>query len=158
MTTREQNIVSVIKDRIEKFETSVTVANVGTVIEVGDGIARIHGLGHVGASELLEFPHEIMGLALNLEEDNVGAAILGGKAAGQKNGGFDRVEEGQAKACRLKDKVFRPRADARAVYDQLFQVYLALHNSLGGVEKSADLGGAMKKLLELKKAAAGSAR
>ncbi|MCX5866321.1 MAG: F0F1 ATP synthase subunit alpha [Proteobacteria bacterium] len=77
MTTREQNIVSVIKDRIEKFETSVTVANVGTVIEVGDGIARIHGLGHVGASELLEFPHEIMGLALNLEEDNVGAAILG---------------------------------------------------------------------------------
>ena len=77
MTMREQNIVSVIKDRIEKFETSVTVANVGTVIEVGDGIARIHGLGRVGASELLEFPHGIMGLALNLEEDNVGAAILG---------------------------------------------------------------------------------
>ncbi len=77
MTTREQNIVSVIKDRIEKFDTSATVANVGTVIEVGDGIARINGLGQVGASELLEFPHGIMGLALNLEEDNVGAAILG---------------------------------------------------------------------------------
>jgi F-type H+-transporting ATPase subunit alpha len=53
------------------------VANVGTVVEVGDGIARIHGLGNAAYNELLQFPHDIMGLALNLEEDNVGAVILG---------------------------------------------------------------------------------
>jgi F-type H+-transporting ATPase subunit alpha len=77
MATREQDIVSVIKEQIERFGTTVSVTNVGTVIEVGDGIARIHGLGQATYNELLQFPHGITGLALNLEEDNVGAVILG---------------------------------------------------------------------------------
>ena len=77
MATQEQDIVSVIKEQIEHFGAAVTMANVGTVIEVGDGIARIHGLGKVAYNELIQFPHDIMGLALNLEEDNVGAVILG---------------------------------------------------------------------------------
>ena len=77
MATRDQDIVSVIKEQIEHFGTTVAVANVGTVVEVGDGIARIHGLGDAAYNELLQFPHDIMGLALNLEEDNVGAVILG---------------------------------------------------------------------------------
>jgi len=55
----------------------VTATNVGTVVEVGDGIARVHGLSAAGYNELLQFPHDIMGLALNLEEDNVGAVVLG---------------------------------------------------------------------------------
>jgi len=77
MATREQDIVSVIKEQIERFGSTVAVANVGTVMEVGDGIARIRGLGSASYNELLQFPHEIMGLALNLEEDNVGAVVLG---------------------------------------------------------------------------------
>ncbi len=77
MVAQKRDIVSVIKDQIEHFGTAVTAANVGTVIEVGDGIARIHGLGKVAYNELIQFPHDIMGLALNLEEDNVGAVILG---------------------------------------------------------------------------------
>jgi F-type H+-transporting ATPase subunit alpha len=77
MATREQDIVAVIKEQIERFGAALTVTNVGTVIEVGDGIARIHGLGGVAYNELLQFPHEITGLALNLEEDNVGAVVLG---------------------------------------------------------------------------------
>jgi F-type H+-transporting ATPase subunit alpha len=77
MVAQKRDIVSVIKDQIEHFGTAVTMANVGTVIEVGDGIARIHGLGKVASNELIEFPHNIMGLALNLEEDNVGAVVLG---------------------------------------------------------------------------------
>ncbi|MCJ7576243.1 MAG: F0F1 ATP synthase subunit alpha, partial [Dehalococcoidia bacterium] len=77
MASRDRDIVSVIKDQIERFGTGVSVANVGTVVEVGDGIARIHGLGNAAYNELLQFPHNIMGLALNLEEDNVGAVILG---------------------------------------------------------------------------------
>ena len=77
MASRDQDIVSVIKEQIEHFGAAVAVANVGTVVEVGDGIARIHGLGDAAYNELLQFPHDIMGLALNLEEDNVGAVILG---------------------------------------------------------------------------------
>lgn len=77
MASRDRDIVSVIKDQIEHFGAAVAVANVGTVVEVGDGIARIHGLGNAAYNELLQFPHNIMGLALNLEEDNVGAVVLG---------------------------------------------------------------------------------
>jgi F-type H+-transporting ATPase subunit alpha len=77
MASRDRDIVSVIKEQIEHFGATVAVTNVGTVIEVGDGIARIHGLGNAAYNELLQFPHDIMGLALNLEEDNVGAVILG---------------------------------------------------------------------------------
>jgi F-type H+-transporting ATPase subunit alpha len=77
MAARDRDIVSVIKEQIEHFGAAVAVANVGTVVEVGDGIARIHGLGNAAYNELLQFPHDIMGLALNLEEDNVGAVILG---------------------------------------------------------------------------------
>ena len=77
MVAQKRDIVSVIKDQIEHYGIAVTMANVGTVIEVGDGIARIHGLGKVAYNELIQFPHDIMGLALNLEEDNVGAVVLG---------------------------------------------------------------------------------
>jgi len=77
MVAQKRDIVSVIKDQIEHFGTAVTTTNVGTVIEVGDGIARIHGLGRVAYNELIQFPHDIMGLALNLEEDNVGSVVLG---------------------------------------------------------------------------------
>ena len=77
MVAQKRDIVSVIKDQIEHYGIAVSMANVGTVIEVGDGIARIHGLGKVAYNELIQFPHDIMGLALNLEEDNVGAVVLG---------------------------------------------------------------------------------
>lgn len=77
MATRGQDIVSIIKEQIERFGAAVTATNVGTVVEVGDGIARVHGLSAAEYNELLQFPHDIMGLALNLEEDNVGAVVLG---------------------------------------------------------------------------------
>ena len=77
MAARDQEIVSIIKAEIEHFGATVTMANVGTVVEIGDGIARVHGLSAAKYTELLQFPHDIMGLALNLEEDNVGAVILG---------------------------------------------------------------------------------
>ena len=74
---RAQDIASVIRQQIEQFGTTVTAVNVGTVVEVGDGVARIHGLAAVEYNELVEFPNGIMGLALNLEEDSVGVIILG---------------------------------------------------------------------------------
>ncbi|MFC1908819.1 F0F1 ATP synthase subunit alpha [Chloroflexota bacterium] len=77
MTSKGQDIVSVIKQQIEQFGTEITMVDVGTVIEVGDSIARIHGLATAKYNELLQFPNEIMGIALNLEEDSVAAVILG---------------------------------------------------------------------------------
>jgi F-type H+-transporting ATPase subunit alpha len=77
MTTGGRDIVSVIKEQIKHFGATVTMVDVGTVVEVGDGIARIHGLNGAKYNELLEFPNGIMGLALNLEEDNVAAVVLG---------------------------------------------------------------------------------
>ena len=77
MTSKGQDIASVIKQQIEQFSMSVTMVDVGTVTEVGDGIARIRGLKAAKYNELLEFPNDIMGVALNLEEDSVSAVILG---------------------------------------------------------------------------------
>ncbi len=74
---RASEINEIIRKQIENFETGVTVSEVGTVIKLGDGIAELHGLEKVMAGELLEFPHDVRGLALNLEEDKVGAVLFG---------------------------------------------------------------------------------
>ena len=74
---RADEINEIIRKQIENFEVGVTVMEVGTVIKVGDGIAEIHGLEKVMAGELIEFPHDVRGLALNLEEDKVGAVLFG---------------------------------------------------------------------------------
>ena len=74
---RADEINEIIRKQIENFDAGVTVMEVGTVIKVGDGIAEIHGLEKVMAGELLEFPHDVRGLALNLEEDKVGAVLFG---------------------------------------------------------------------------------
>jgi len=77
MAAKGQEIVSVIKQQIEQFGAPVTMVDVGTVIEVGDGIARIHGLAAAKYNELLQFPNDVIGIALNLEEDSVSAVVLG---------------------------------------------------------------------------------
>ena len=70
-------ISRLIRDQIENYESAIQVAEVGSVISVGDGVARLHGLERVMANEMLEFPHGVKGIALNLEEDQVGAVLLG---------------------------------------------------------------------------------
>lgn len=77
MNLRPEEISSVIKDQIKKYAATLEVSDVGTVIQVADGIARVHGLDHAMQGELLEFPGEIYGMVLNLEEDNVGVVLLG---------------------------------------------------------------------------------
>ncbi|RLT36116.1 MAG: F0F1 ATP synthase subunit alpha [Chloroflexi bacterium] len=77
MAARVEEIASILKQQIEQFDTAVGSTSVGTVIEAGDGIARIHGLGQCMASELIDFGDGVLGLALNLEEETVGAIILG---------------------------------------------------------------------------------
>jgi F-type H+-transporting ATPase subunit alpha len=82
---KPSEINEIIRKQIENFEAGVTVTEVGTVIKLGDGIAELHGLEKVMAGELLEFPHDVRGLALNLEEDKVGAVLFGD---------FQKIREG----------------------------------------------------------------
>ena len=77
MNLRPEEISSVIKEQIKRYAAQLEVADVGTVIQVADGIERIHGLDNAMQGELLEFPGEVYGMVLNLEEDNVGAVLLG---------------------------------------------------------------------------------
>jgi len=74
---KAEEISQIIKQRLASYETAIDVAEVGTVLEVGDGIARIYGLDNAMAMEMLDFPHGVRGMVLNLEEDNVGAVLLG---------------------------------------------------------------------------------
>jgi len=109
-----QEIVSIIKQQIEQFGTQINLVDVGTVIEVGDGIARIYGLAGVQYNEMLQFPGDVMGIALNLEEDSV-AAILLGEAGNIKEGDEVRatgriaeVPVGEALIGRVVDPLGRP--------------------------------------------------
>src|SRR5437899_12853293 len=81
MAIRSDEITSIIKSSIDSFDAGVESRSVGTVVEVGDGIAQIYGLDAALASEMLEFPGGVMGMALNLEEETVGAVILGDSRA-----------------------------------------------------------------------------
>jgi len=85
MQIRAEEISKIIKEQIKGYEKEVDVAETGTILSVGDGIARVYGLRNVMSSELIEFPHGIMGMALNLEEDNVGC-VLFGESVGIKEG------------------------------------------------------------------------
>src|SRR5207342_1373125 len=77
MDIRAEEISKIIRDQIGSYAVDVDVAEVGTVVSVGDGIARVHGVEKTMAGEMLEFPHDVFGIALNLEEDSVGTVLLG---------------------------------------------------------------------------------
>src|SRR6185503_10580244 len=77
MDIRAEEISKIIRDQIGGYTVQVDVAEVGSVISIGDGIARVHGIERAMAGEMLEFPHGVFGIALNLEEDSVGAVLLG---------------------------------------------------------------------------------
>jgi len=113
VTTKDY--ISIIKEQIENLITSVATYNVGIVLEVSDGIARIQGLSAVGYNELLQFPNDVQGLALNLEEDNVGAIILGDYTLikegdeVQATGRVIEVPVGEALIGRVVDSLGNPR-------------------------------------------------
>ncbi|MBI2853201.1 MAG: F0F1 ATP synthase subunit alpha [Chloroflexi bacterium] len=114
MTTRGQDIVSVIRQQIEQFGAAAAMVDVGTVIEVGDGIARIHGLAAAKYNELLQFPHDIVGIAMNLEEEGVSSVILGDYTRVREGdevrttGRIAEVPVGDALVGRVVDPVGRP--------------------------------------------------
>ncbi|MEX2237305.1 MAG: F0F1 ATP synthase subunit alpha [Dehalococcoidia bacterium] len=114
MAVRSEEITSILRQQIEEFGAEVQAVDVGTVVEAGDGIARLHGLANVQSGELVEFPNGIMGIALNLEEESVGTIVLGdyteiregdeAKATGQ----IVRVPVGEALIGRVVDALGAP--------------------------------------------------
>jgi F-type H+-transporting ATPase subunit alpha len=117
MAIRSDEIINIIKSAIDSFDATAETRNVGTVVEVGDGIAQIYGLAGAVASEMLEFPGGVMGLALNLEEETVGAVILGDPSAIKEGdtvkttGRVVEVPVGQALLGRVVDPLGRPLDD-----------------------------------------------
>lgn len=111
---KADEITKIIREQIENYDRSVTVTEVGTVVSIGDGVARIHGLDNCMAGELLDFPHEVAGLALNLEEDQVSAVLLGDYTKIQEGNTVKRtgrimsVPVGEALIGRVVDALGRP--------------------------------------------------
>ncbi|MBI3793891.1 MAG: F0F1 ATP synthase subunit alpha [Nitrospinae bacterium] len=114
MAIRAEEISELIKKEIEGFEKGVELKETGSIISVGDGIARIYGLENVMAGELLEFPGGVMGLALNLERDNVGAVLLGSDAdikegdEVKRTGRISEVPVGEAMVGRVVNALGQP--------------------------------------------------
>ena len=117
MAIRSDEIVSIIKSAIDRFDETTETRSVGTVVEVGDGIAQVYGLSDALSSELLEFPGGVMGMALNLEEETVGAVILGDASdikegdTVKTTGRVVEVPVGQALLGRVVDPLGRPLDD-----------------------------------------------
>ena len=114
ISIRPDEISSIIQQQIEQYDQEVKVENVGTVLQVGDGIARIYGLEKAMAGELLEFEDGTIGIALNLEEDNVGAVLMGEGRQIQEGssvtatGRIAQVPVGDAMVGRVLDALARP--------------------------------------------------
>ncbi|MCK5862270.1 MAG: F0F1 ATP synthase subunit alpha [Candidatus Hydrogenedentes bacterium] len=114
MKIQATEITEIIQRQIADFETAVEIAEVGTVIQAGDGIARIFGLEKAMASELLEFPHGVLGMVLNLEEDNVGTVLFGGYEkimegdTVKRTGRIASVPVGEALIGRVVDALGQP--------------------------------------------------
>jgi len=114
MRLQPDEISAIIKQQIEKYGAKVETVGVGTVIQVGDGIGRVYGLSDAMAGELIEFPGEVMGIALNLEEDNVGCILLGSDAhikegdTVRTTGRIAQVPVGEAMIGRVVDALGRP--------------------------------------------------
>src|ERR671913_271990 len=117
MAIRSEDITTIIKSAIDEFDAGVETRSVGTVVEVGDGIAQVYGLEGALASELLEFPGGVMGMALNLEEETVGAVILGDATAIKEGdtvkttGRVVEVPVGEALIGRVVNPLGRPIDD-----------------------------------------------
>src|SRR6202162_486109 len=114
---KADEITQLIRQQIENYESKIAVDEVGTILTLGDGIARVHGLDKVMAGELLSFPHEVAGIALNLEEDQVGVVLLGeytelkeGDEV-KRTGRIMSVPVGEAMIGRVVDSLGRPIDD-----------------------------------------------
>ncbi|HIK45219.1 MAG TPA: F0F1 ATP synthase subunit alpha, partial [Leptolyngbyaceae cyanobacterium M65_K2018_010] len=167
VSIRPDEISSIIKQQIEQYNQEVKVSNVGTVLQVGDGIARIYGLENVMASELLEFEDGTVGIALNLEEDNVGAVLMGDGiniregSPVSATGKIASVPVGQAMLGRVVDALARPidgRGDIETAETRLIEspapgiiarksVYEPLQTGITAIDAMIPIGRGQRELI-----------
>ncbi|OGW42101.1 MAG: F0F1 ATP synthase subunit alpha [Nitrospirae bacterium RBG_16_43_11] len=127
MALRPEEVSSIIQMELERFQTDLHMESVGTVLQVGDGIARIYGLEDAMAGELLEFPGNVMGMIFNLEEDNVGAILFGEDAmikegdTVKRTGNIARIPVGDAMIGRVVDALGRPIDDKGPIVTDKFR-------------------------------------
>src|ERR1700733_14266223 len=133
---KADEITQLIRQQIKNYESKIAVDEVGTVITLGDGIARVHGLDKVMAGELLSFPHDVAGIAMNLEEDQVGVVLLGeyteikeGDEV-KRTGRIMSVPVGDAMIGRVVDSLGRPIDDKGPIATEQF---IALERLAPGV-------------------------
>jgi len=123
---KADEITQLIRQQIENYESKIAVDEVGTVVTLGDGIARVHGLDKVMAGELLSFPHDVAGIAMNLEEDQVGVVLLGDYTEiregdeVKRTGRIMSVPVGEALVGRVVDSLGRPIDDKGAISSDRF--------------------------------------
>jgi len=127
MALRPEEVSSIIQMELERFQTELHMESVGTVLQVGDGIARIYGLEDAMSGELLEFPGNVMGMIFNLEEDNVGAILFGEDAmikegdTVKRTGNIARIPVGDAMIGRVVDALGRPIDDKGPIVTDKFR-------------------------------------
>src|ERR1700686_285255 len=161
MKLRPEEITSILRKRIEEFDVDTNLAEVGAVLQLGDGIARVHGLENCVSLELLELDHGVVGIAFNLEEDNVGVALFGdwdkikeGDTV-RRTGGVASVPVGEALLGRVVDPLGNP-LDGQGPIDfterrplefkapgviQRQPVKEPLQTGIKGIEARTDVGG-----------------
>lgn len=167
MNLRPEEISSVIKEQIKRYESKLQVEDTGTVIQVGDGIARVHGLEKCMAGELLEFPNEVYGMVLNLEEDSVGTVLFGSDTYIKEGDSVKRTERivevpvGDSLLGRvvnslgqpidgkgpIKSDKFRPiEANAPGVIDRR-SVYQPLQTGIKAIDSMIPIGRGQRELI-----------
>ena len=117
MNIKADEISKIIREQIGSFAVDVDVAEVGSVISIGDGIARVHGVENAMSGEMLEFPHGVFGIALNLEEESVGAVLLG-EFKVIKEG---LIQDGKKKMDPYKDKLSDDEIKALVAHIRAFK-------------------------------------
>lgn len=167
MQIRPEEISSIIKKQIENYQADLDISEMGTVVYIGDGIARIHGLQNAMSGELLEFPGSVFGMALNLEEDSVGAVILGdyiGLKEGdtvKRTGRITQVPVGEALIGRVVNALGQPVDGKGPIEDDTFRniespapgvtrrrsVYQALQTGLKALDSMVPIGRGQRELI-----------
>lgn len=167
VSIRPDEISSIIKQQIEQYNQDVKVSNVGTVLQVGDGIARIYGLENAMSGELLEFEDGTVGIALNLEEDNVGAVLMGNGiniregSAVTATGKIASIPVGEAMLGRVVDALARPldgKGDAQTTETRLIEspapgiiarksVYEPMQTGITAIDAMIPIGRGQRELI-----------
>jgi len=167
MSIRPEEISSILKQQIENYQTQVEVSNIGTVIQVADGVARIHGLSTAMAGEMIEFPGGVFGMALNLEEDNIGCVILGPfshiKEGDQvkRTGRIVEVPAGEAMIGRVVNALGQPIDGKGPINTDIFRpveskapgvvyrrkVYQPLQTGLKSIDSMVPIGRGQRELI-----------